>query len=193
MPTAAVTAIPSPLSFLCLASYEKGHQTLVELKRQGCQVFLLTSLSLKDKANWPLDKLDDIFYMQDQQHIWNLPDMVKGVSHLAKTVSIDRIIALDDFDVEKAAMLREHLRLPGLGETTSRYFRDKLAMRIKAQQAGIPVPPFTATINDNSINQFLCRTSGPWVLKPRLMAGAVGIKVYDGSREGLGPDLRTEG
>ena len=46
---------------------------------------------------------------------------------------IDRIVALDDFDVEKAASLREHLRVPGMGDTTARYFRDKLAMRIQAR------------------------------------------------------------
>ena len=36
--------------FLCIASYEKGHDFLREAKRQGCKVFLITSLSLKDTA-----------------------------------------------------------------------------------------------------------------------------------------------
>mgnify|MGYP007006505261 CR=1 FL=1 len=30
------------------------------------------------------------------------------------------------------ARLREYMRLPGMGETTARYFRDKLAERMKA-------------------------------------------------------------
>ncbi len=170
-------AVTSPsLTFVCLASYEKGHRTLEELKHQGCRVYLLTSLSLKDKANWPRESLEDVFYMPDKEHAWNLEDMVKGISHLARTVHIDRIMALDDFDVEKAALLREHLRLPGLGETATRYFRDKLAMRVGAAKAGFPVPEFTATFNYQEISDFLASVPGPWVLKPRLMAGAIGIK-----------------
>ncbi len=172
-----------PITFLCLASYEKGHQTLQELNRQGCRVFLLTSLSIKDKANWPREGLEEIFYLEDQDHEWNLQHMLKAVSHLARTVQIDRIMALDDFDVEKAALLREHLRVPGLGETATRYFRDKLAMRMRAAQNGIRVPDFVPTFNYQKITDFLARVPGPWVLKPRLMAGAIGIKKFDHPHE----------
>ena len=135
-----------PLTLLCLASYEKGHRFLEEAKRQGCRVFLLTSLSLKDTAKFPRESLDDIFYMPDQEHQWNLQEMLYAVSHLCRTVQIDRIIALDDFDLEKASFLREHLRIPGLGESATRYFRDKLAMRMCAASHWLPVPEFTATI-----------------------------------------------
>ena len=44
-------------------------------------------------------------------------------------------MALDDFDVELAAMLREYLFVPGMGETTARRFRDKLAMRRRARSS----------------------------------------------------------
>ncbi|HLH01886.1 MAG TPA: hypothetical protein VKX25_03890 [Bryobacteraceae bacterium] len=179
MPDADSSRPGNPLTVLCLASYEKGQRTLEELKRQGCRVYLLTSLSLQDKASWPRESLDDIFYMPDHEHEWNLPDMIKAVSHLARTVSIDRIMALDDFDLEKAAMLREHLRLPGLGESATRFFRDKLAMRTRAAEAGLPVPEFTPTFNYEKIDRYLKTVPGPWVLKPRLLAGAIGIKKYD--------------
>jgi len=36
-----------------------------------------------------------------------------------------RVVTLEDFDVEKVAALREHLRIPEMGDTTTRYFRDK--------------------------------------------------------------------
>src|SRR5947209_15146001 len=131
----------SPLTFLCLASYEKGHRFLEEAKRQGCRVLLLTSQSLRDTAKWPRESLEDIFYMPDPEpHEWNLQHMVLSVSHLYRTRVIDSIVALDDFDLEKAALLREHLRLPGLGETATRYFRDKLAMRMRAAANGVRVP-----------------------------------------------------
>jgi biotin carboxylase len=149
-----------------------------EAKRQGCRVFLLTSQGLREKAKWPHEILEDIFYMPDSDNQWNLEHMVLAVSHLCRTKQIDRIIALDDFDVEKAAMLREHLRIPGLGETATRFFRDKLAMRMCAAEHGIPVPEFTAAINYEKITRFVENVCPPWVLKPRLMAGAIGIKKF---------------
>jgi biotin carboxylase len=89
-------------------------------------------------------------------------------------------VALDDYDVATAAHLREHLRIPGMGETTARHFRDKLAMRVQAQAEGILVPPFTAIFNNDAVNEFLNQVASPWVLKPRFDAGAVGIrKLYD--------------
>lgn len=139
-------------------------------------MFLLTSLSLKDSASWPRESLDDIFYMPDRAKVWNLEDTLKAVSYLARTQSIDRIVALDDFDLEKAATLREHLRLPGLGESATRRFRDKLAMRMTAAAAGIAVPEFIHVLNHARLGEFTARVPAPWVLKPRSSAGAMGIR-----------------
>jgi len=61
----------------------------------------------------------------------NREHMLDALSYLARTERIDRIVALDEFDQEVAAAVREHLRIPGMGETTMRYFRDKLAMRMR--------------------------------------------------------------
>ena len=73
-------------------------------------------------------------------------------------------------------MLREHLRVMGSGETTARFYRDKLAMRVKARDAGIPVPDFRHVLNYDRLREFMDRVPGPWVLKPRSMAGSIGIK-----------------
>jgi biotin carboxylase len=164
------------MTILCLASYEKGHEFVREAKRQGCGVVLLTSESLQGAADWPTDHIDEVFYMPDQNHEWNRADTIKAVSYLARTRVIDRIVALDDFDVDLAAALREHLRLPGMGETTVRHFRDKLAMRMKAREAGINVPEFVHVLNYDALHRFMANTPAPWVLKPRSMAGAIGIK-----------------
>jgi hypothetical protein len=164
------------MNFLCLAGYEKGHEFLRQAKRQGCGVLLLTSLSLQNKAQWPTESIDEIFYMPDQDHGWDRADVIKAVSYLARTRVIDRIVALDDFDVELAAALREHLRLPGMGETTVRHFRDKLAMRMLARESGIHVPDFVHVLNYDALGRFMENTPAPWVLKPRSMAGAIGIQ-----------------
>src|SRR5690242_8601917 len=131
--------MPPPLTVLCIASFEKGQEFMRQCKRLGCRTYLLTSKSLEN-ADWPRESLDDIFYIPDVEQQWNMEDVIKGVSFLARSIQIDRIVALDDFDVEKAAALREHLRVPGMGDTTSRYFRDKLAMRKRAEDENISVP-----------------------------------------------------
>lgn len=170
------------LTLLCLASYHKGFEFLREAKRQGCRVLLVTSASLRD-ADWPLDSIDDIFYVQDDKKRWKLDDLILGTSHLARRETIDRIVPLDDFDLEKASALREHLRIPGMGESTTRYFRDKLAMRVKAQEDGLPVPAFVHVLNDRLIRDFCQRVSPPWFLKPRHSAGAIGIRKINGEDE----------
>ena len=88
-----------------------------ECKRQGCRVILVTIESLTD-ADWPREAIDEFFYMPN---ISVREDIIKGVSYLARSQVIDRIVALDDYDVETAALLREHLRVPGMGDTTACY------------------------------------------------------------------------
>lgn len=164
-----------PLTLLCIASYHKGQAFLREAKRQGARVFLVTSESLRE-ADWPRESLDDVFYVQDDQKRWKLEDLILGASHLARRVVIDRVVALDDFDLEKASALREHLRIAGMGETTTRYFRDKLAMRLRAREAGIAVPRFVHALNEAAIRRFCQEVPAPWVLKPRMEAGTIGIR-----------------
>lgn len=165
-----------PTSFLCIASFFKGEEFMRSAKRQGCTVYLLTSKK-HDNKPWPWESLDDTFYVQDDGHDnWNMDDVIAGLSFVMRSKKIDRIVALDDFDVEKAALLRETFRIPGMGQTTGRYFRDKLAMRVQAAEAGINVPAFSALFNDDEINAYIARTSAPWLVKPRSEASATGIQ-----------------
>lgn len=166
-------------TFLCISNYFKGNAFLTSLKKQGNQVFLVTSEKLKDSP-WAYEYIDEVFFMPGQDLDWDLDLLLKGVGGLMKDHKIDAIVALDDYDVEKATFLRENLRIPGMGQTTGRYFRDKLAMRIKAQDAGINVPPFSPLFNDEDINQYADHVKAPWVLKPRSEASAHGIiKVHN--------------
>ncbi|MBI5085331.1 MAG: ATPase, partial [Acidobacteria bacterium] len=181
-----------PVTILAIASYEKGHAFLRQAKAEGARVFLLTSLSLKDTANWPREALDDIFYMPDTDKRWSREDTFKAVAYLARSEHIDRIVPLDDFDLELAASLREHLRVPGMGETTVRRFRDKLAMRMCAHEAAIAVPDFVHVLNHDRIRRFTERVPPPWVLKPRSFAGAIGIRKIE-SADQLWPALEQLG
>lgn len=167
-----------PLSVLCIASFFKGEDFMRGAKEAGCIVYLVTSSQLRE-AKWPRESLDDIFFVDDingEKGHWDMQQVIAGLAWLMRSKKIDRIVSLDDFDVEKGAELREHFRIPGMGQTTCRYFRDKLAMRVKAQESGIRVPQFSPLFNDNAINQYLDTVAAPWLIKPRGEASATGIK-----------------
>jgi len=160
-----------PLTVLCIATYRKGDEFLRECNRQGCRVLLLTEEKLKG-SDWPRDAIDAFYFVRR-----DMPeaDIRQGAAYVARTERLDRIVALDDFDVQTAAMLREYLHVPGMGETTARAFRDKLAMRSRARAAGIPCPEFVHVLNDIAITEWTSRVTPPWVLKPRGQAAAIGI------------------
>jgi biotin carboxylase len=167
------------LTVLCIATYRKGDEFLKECRRQGCRVLLLTEEKLKD-SDWPREAIDTFYYVRRDMAE---DDVRKGAAFVARSERIDRIVALDDFDVEMAAMLREYLQIPGMGETTARAFRDKLAMRSRAKSAGIPCPAFVHVANDATVREWTEAVTPPWVLKPRGQAAAIGIKKIASSAE----------
>src|SRR4029453_5977628 len=160
------------LTILCIATYFKGDAYLRECRRLGCTVLLLTAESLAG-AEWPRDSIDEPHTIPRGA---SDADIRRRVDQIALKRRIDRIAALDDFDVEMGAMLREHLQLPGIGRTVASRFRDKLAMRMKAKSLGIPVPEFSSVFTDGVVAEWVARVEAPWVLKPRSSAAAIGIK-----------------
>ncbi|HSH04100.1 MAG TPA: ATP-grasp domain-containing protein [Anaerolineae bacterium] len=161
-----------PITVLFLATEYKGAAVVRECKAQGCHVILITEEE-REHEPWPREAIHDFFMMPD---LSDTQAVMNGVSYLARDRAIDVIIALDDYDVEMAATLREHLRLSGMGSTLVRYFRDKLAMRGQAAAGGVRVPGFTGIFNYDKLREFMANTPPPWVLKPRAEAGAVGIR-----------------
>jgi biotin carboxylase len=164
--------ITRPITILCVSSYYKGNRFIETCKQEGCRTLLLTVEKILNEP-WPRESIDEVFALpnfDDWNHVSN------AVSYLARSEKIDRVAPLDDFDVELVARLREHLRIPGMGETTARYFRDKLAMRARAVATGIKVPRFVHVLNHDSIRQFLRDVPAPWMFKPRSEASATGIQ-----------------
>ena len=171
------------MTILCIATYFKGADFLKSCKAEGNTVYLLTEKKLRNAA-WPFDSIDDIFLLKSPKNDPSAQgEMIAGMAWLLRERKIDRIVALDDFDVEKAALLRESFRIPGMGQTTARHFRDKLAMRVQARDQGIRCPAFSALFNNDEINHFADTTPTPWVVKPRGEASAAGIKKVHSKEE----------
>src|SRR5260370_22939689 len=161
-----------PLTILCVTSYEKGQEFIRTCKAMGCRVLLLTVEKLRHAA-WPFECIDEVFTMPEDLPI---KDLTYAVSYTARSQHIDRIVALDEFDMENVSALREHLRIPGMGLTAVRYFRDKLAMRERPRKEGIVVPEFVHVLNYDTLREFMSRVPNPWLLKPRSQASALAMK-----------------
>src|SRR5262249_57948277 len=136
---------------LCLSSFFKGNDFLDQCKREGAYVVLLTVESILGRP-WVRESIDEVYALPSFS---DRKAVVNSVSYLARTRDFSRIAPLDDYDVELAAHLREHLRIPGMGETTARYFRDKLAMRARASDRSIAIPEFLHVLNHGLIHRFL--------------------------------------
>jgi len=159
-------------TILCLASYHKGQRFLSRCRRDGWHVVLLTIESLLQE-DWPRGDIDEVFALPSSS---DRTALLKAIGYLARTRDIQRVVAMDDFDVEVGGDVREHLRLPGLGATASRLFRDKLAMRQHAVEIGVRAPAYTGVFHHGRVHEFLERVPAPWLLKPRSQASAAGIR-----------------
>lgn len=160
-----------PLIF-CMSTYVKGQAFMRECARLGCKVELLTLEKHRD-ADWPRDILSGLHCMPEEMRA---SQIVNTVTYLGRSRRIDRFVALDEFDMETAATLREHMRLPGMGESATRFFRDKLSMRVRAREAGMLVPEFIGVFNHDDLHHWMQETPAPWMLKPRTDASAIGIR-----------------
>jgi biotin carboxylase len=160
-----------PLNIICLATYFKGADFIHECKAHGCQVILVTKEKML-KEDWPRESLDDLIAVPNDAGPALFIDLL---AFLARNRKIDRVVALEEFDVVTAALMREHLCLPGLSSSNAKCFRDKLSMAVHSQRAGINVPDFVPLVNAEEVDEFMQRVPGPWVIKPRSDVSAIGI------------------
>ena len=161
-----------PLNIICLATYFKGVDFIRECKAHGCRVILVTKEKVL-REDWPRESLDDLIAVPNDA---GPPLFIDLLAFLARKMKIDRVIALEEFDVVTAALMREHLCLPGLSSSRAKVFRDKLSMAVHSQRAGINLPDFVPLVNLKEVDEFMQRVPGPWVIKPRSDVSAIGIR-----------------
>jgi biotin carboxylase len=161
----------TPLT-VCLASYFKGVDFMREAHARGARVVLITKDRCRDEP-WAHDALEASVALPDDA----TPELyIQTVAEIARRRKVGRVVALEEFDVITAGLVREHLRLPGMTSSRARLFRDKLAMRVAARAHGVNVPEFVHLLNYQEVGEFLERTPAPWVLKPRTDVSAIGIR-----------------
>ena len=162
-------------TILCIASFFKGNDFIREAKRQGARVVLLTREELME-GDWARESLADLIAIPGKATV---ESYLAAAIDVARHRRVSRVVALEEYDVVTAAHIREHIDVPGIGATTARRFQDKVAMRARARDLGIPQPEYVPLLNYEEIDEFMKRTSAPWMLKPRLGASAMGIRKLD--------------
>jgi biotin carboxylase len=168
-----------PLNIVCLATYFKGGDFIRECKRLGCKVILITKEKMLGE-DWPHDSLDDLIAVPNDAGPALMIDLVAFISRKLKP---DRVVALEEFDVMTAALIREHFCLPGMGSSTAKTFRDKYRMAEAARAAGLVLPEFVPLINPDEVKQFMECVPPPWIIKPRSDVSAIGIRKVNEAAE----------
>jgi biotin carboxylase len=157
---------------LCVASFFKGNDFISECKRMGARVVLLTREKLL-ASDWARESLADLIAIPGKTSVQSY---LAAASQVARHWQVSRVAALEEYDIVTAAHIREHLCVPGMGTTIARCFQDKLAMRAKTREASIPQPDFVPFLNHEATDEFMKRTSAPWMVKPRIGASSMGIR-----------------
>lgn len=166
------TSEACPLNIVCLATYFKGGDFIRECKSLGCGVILITKEKMLQE-DWPRDSLDDLIAVPNDAGPALMIDLT---AFIARKLKVDRVVALEEFDVMTAALIREHFCLPGMSSSTAKTFRDKLRMSEAAKAAGIVLPEFVPLVNEDEVREFMERVPPPWIVKPRSDVSAIGIR-----------------
>ena len=119
-----------PLNIICLATYFKGADFIRECKAQGCRVVLITKEKMLNE-DWPRESLEDLVALPNDA---GPPLFIDLVAFLSRKAKADRIVALEEFDVVTAALIREHFSMPGLSSSKARVFRDSSLWPFKVSE-----------------------------------------------------------
>ena len=162
---------PMPLTLLCIATYRKGDEFLRECRRQGCRVLLLTDEKLRDARL--AARVDRRVLLRASRHARGRHPQGGGLPRAHRTDRSHRRRSTTSTSRPPRCCASTSY-VPGMGETTARGFRDKLAMRARARAAGIPCPDFVHTVNNDAVQD--------WIDADRAAVGAQAALAGGGDR-----------
>ena len=157
---------------LCISSYEKGQDFMRQCAEMGVKPTLLTVEKLRD-APWPREILEDVSFMPN---VYTVDELIKTVCWMCAGTAVRSRDRTGRIRPGRGRQIREHTRIPGMGVTSTAYYRDKLAMRTGASESGFLVPEFCRVLNYDELRAYYEGDARPWLLKPRAEASALGIR-----------------
>jgi biotin carboxylase len=101
---------------------------------------------------------------------------VEGVVGVARKHAVEGVLTVaSDRAVPVVAAVAERLGLPGIGAATARVMTNKIAMRERLAQAGVPQPRFSAVHDSRELRSALERLRFPLVVKAADSGGQRGL------------------
>ncbi|WP_414448182.1 acetyl-CoA carboxylase biotin carboxylase subunit family protein [Burkholderia sp. 22PA0099] len=127
------------------------------------------------------------------EHYADDAEVLAAARSLMQRHTIRRIVALAEVDIERAALLRAELNLPGQSPDSARAYRDKVVMKRHLLGSPVRVPQFAPVETVADIVEFMARCPGTVVLKPRSASGSTGVVLVEqpSDLEGLALPLDT--
>ena len=123
--------------------------------------------------------LDSVVVPYEHYVVDKLEDINKLMEIVAKIVrekgKVDRLLALSEFDIRNAGVLRSKCNIPGMNEQTAKNFTDKISMKEALKNSSIRYPKYTKDPNDIITGKL----KFPIVQKPREGAASEGVHIID--------------
>ena len=109
--------------------------------------------------------------------------VLRAARRLCERYEVTRVLVLAEVDIERAALLREELGVPGQRPGSASAYRNKVLMKELAAGGGIGVPTFAPISSEADITVFMAAHPGPVVVKPRGGSGSAGVTVLRGPED----------
>lgn len=125
----------------------------------------------------PHEDKDSLYYIKDfSNHL----ELNKCIDKIIQKENIDFVISVDEFAVFIASIIRDKLNIDGLSSNEARKFRDKLYMKKILSENSEVNTPKVYCLEELYLNKDI---NFPLIIKPRSLAGSVGIEVIHNKNE----------
>lgn len=111
--------------------------------------------------------------------VQNERDPSQVVQALARPEHVAAVIPATEYGVVAAAALAHAWKLPGAGPRAATILRDKTALRVHADSAGLPQPCWQSALSTGDVLEFRSRHGGRCVLKPANLQASLGVRLLD--------------
>ena len=118
-------------------------------------------------------------YVEDCEHV---PYAELRIAQLARERPFTHLITDNEYDLERAARIRESLGIPGQSRQSALSFRDKAVMKEVAGRA-VATPRFAGLETFTDLTDFIADNGYPVVVKPVKQGGSRDIAVLRGAED----------
>lgn len=123
---------------------------------------------------------EDVFYFEN----YHDSDLIeKKIFLLNKNKKIDKIVALSEIDILRAARIREFIGIQGQTVDSAMAFRDKYKMKRLAENVGMLTPAYYKVNNTIDLLKFIRQHRYPIVVKPIAGRGSSNTFIIKNSAE----------